>query len=155
MATSAATPIHMSSPSTSMNPTTTEHDFRFPRRPFEGADGGSKPDGDGTAISISGDSGAGDLGASLQEFKWDLDSTYHSAQNSLFKTDAFPTFRDGMAGMSDSPEDLQRQDPLATQVWRFFSKTKQMLPNQERMENLTWRMMHMNMRKQAQIEEAR
>ncbi|EON98779.1 putative nitrogen regulatory protein area protein [Phaeoacremonium minimum UCRPA7] len=122
----------------------------------ESADGGPlKPEQDGTTTSISGDSGAGDLSASLQEFRWDLDSTYHSAQNSLFKTDSFPTFHDGMAGMSDSPEELQRQDPLATQVWRFFSKTKQMLPNQERMENLTWRMMHLNMRKRAQTEEAR
>ena len=142
-----------------MNPTTTEHDYRFPRRPMdvdESADGGPlKPEQDGTTTSISGDSGAGDLSASLQEFRWDLDSTYHSAQNSLFKTDSFPTFHDGMAGMSDSPEELQRQDPLATQVWRFFSKTKQMLPNQERMENLTWRMMHLNMRKRAQTEEAR
>jgi GATA-binding protein len=147
-----------------MNPTSTEHDYRFPRRPLETLEesvdvdsSGFKPERDGTTTSISGDSGAGDLSASLQEFRWDLDSTYHSAQNSLFKTDSFPTFHDGMAGMpmSDSPEELQRQDPLATQVWRFFSKTKQMLPNQERMENLTWRMMHLNMRKRAQFEEAR
>ncbi|KAM0282244.1 hypothetical protein ACHAQH_003108 [Verticillium albo-atrum] len=54
----------------------------------------------------------------------------------------------------DTPELLQQEDPLATQVWKFFSKTKQSLPNQERMENLTWRMMAMNMKKKRQEEEA-
>ena len=54
-----------------------------------------------------------------------------------------------------SPEEMQRQDPLATQIWKFFSQTKQRLPNQERMQNLTWRMMHMNLRKQRQLDAAR
>ncbi|KAM0583321.1 hypothetical protein ACHAP6_008482 [Verticillium nonalfalfae] len=59
-----------------------------------------------------------------------------------------------MGASGDTPELLQQEDPLATQVWKFFSKTKQSLPNQERMENLTWRMMAMNMKKKRQEEEA-
>jgi hypothetical protein len=50
---------------------------------------------------------------------------------------------------------MQRQDPLAIQIWRFFADTKQRLPEQDRMENLTWRMMYMSLRKRRQAEAAR
>jgi len=46
-----------------------------------------------------------------------------------------------------SPAELQRQDPLGTQMWKLYHKTKGQLPNSERLENLTWRMMSMNMRR--------
>jgi GATA-binding protein len=41
---------------------------------------------------------------------------------------------------------MQRKDPLAIQVWRLYSKSKKRLPNRERMENLTWRMMAISLR---------
>lgn len=41
---------------------------------------------------------------------------------------------------------MQKQDPLGTQIWKLYSRTKSRLPNQKRMENLTWRMMAMNLR---------
>lgn len=50
----------------------------------------------------------------------------------------------------ETPEDMQKKDPLATQVWRLYSKQKNVLPNAERMENLTWRMMSMTLRKEQQ-----
>ncbi|OKL62271.1 Nitrogen regulatory protein areA [Talaromyces atroroseus] len=43
---------------------------------------------------------------------------------------------------------MQRKDPLATQIWKLYSRTKSQLPNQERMENLTWRMMAMSLKRQ-------
>ena len=43
---------------------------------------------------------------------------------------------------------MQKKDPLATQVWKYYSKTKTQLPSHERMENLTWRMMAMNLKRQ-------
>ncbi|KAK9367596.1 hypothetical protein V1509DRAFT_127013 [Lipomyces kononenkoae] len=43
--------------------------------------------------------------------------------------------------------ELGKDDPLATKMWRLYSKAKSNLPNQERMENLTWRMMAMSLRK--------
>lgn len=43
--------------------------------------------------------------------------------------------------------DMQKEDPLGTQIWRLYSKNKSQLPNAERMENLTWRMMSMNLRR--------
>ncbi|KAK0257709.1 hypothetical protein B0A54_15365 [Friedmanniomyces endolithicus] len=46
-----------------------------------------------------------------------------------------------------SPAELQKQDPLGTQMWKLYHKTKGQLPNSERLENLTWRMMSMNMRR--------
>jgi len=52
------------------------------------------------------------------------------------------------------PDDMQKKDPLGTQIWKLYSKTKTQLPNQERMENLTWRMMAMNL-KRKEREQAR
>jgi len=48
----------------------------------------------------------------------------------------------------EDPETLQKKDPLATQIWRLYSKQKQSLPNAERMENLTWRMMAMALKRE-------
>ncbi|KAL7773725.1 hypothetical protein CFE70_003692 [Pyrenophora teres f. teres 0-1] len=42
---------------------------------------------------------------------------------------------------------MQKNDPLGTQIWKLYSRAKTQLPNAERMENLTWRMMAMNMRR--------
>ena len=44
-------------------------------------------------------------------------------------------------------EQMQKNDPLGTQIWKLYSRAKTQLPNAERMENLTWRMMAMNMRR--------
>lgn len=70
----------------------------------------------------------------------------------------FPSWRDDASGAADpldSPDEMQKKDPLATQIWKLYSKTKKQLPNQERMENLTWRMMAMNLRKRKQEEDAK
>lgn len=48
----------------------------------------------------------------------------------------------------ETPEDMQKKDPLATQVWKLYSKQRGSLPNAERMENLTWRMMAMTLRRE-------
>ncbi|OAQ96478.1 hypothetical protein LLEC1_07281 [Akanthomyces lecanii] len=50
---------------------------------------------------------------------------------------------------------MQTDDPIAAQVWKFFTKTKQNLPNQQRMENITWRMMALSMRKKQQEQRSR
>ncbi|KAF2873269.1 hypothetical protein BDV95DRAFT_593618 [Massariosphaeria phaeospora] len=47
----------------------------------------------------------------------------------------------------ETPEEMQKNDPLGTQIWKLYSRAKTQLPNAERMENLTWRMMAMSMRR--------
>lgn len=60
----------------------------------------------------------------------------------------FPAFGNGAGNPSvESPEEMQKKDPLGTQIWKLYSRAKTQLPNAERMENLTWRMMAMNMRR--------
>ena len=51
------------------------------------------------------------------------------------------------------PEKLAREDPLATQVWKMYAKTKATLPHGQRMENLTWRMMALALKKKKEDEE--
>jgi GATA-binding protein len=46
---------------------------------------------------------------------------------------------------------MQKKDPLATQVWKLYSKQKGTLPNAERMENLTWRMMALTLRRERYV----
>ncbi|WXC54064.1 hypothetical protein SNK03_000069 [Fusarium graminearum] len=77
----------------------------------------------------------------------DLSSTYDAALSK------FPSFQNDMIGMDQDPEELLQQDIFLMQVWRSLSTLKQRLPSQERMENLTWRMMHINLRKPKEQEE--
>ncbi|KAL8413608.1 hypothetical protein RB594_005029 [Gaeumannomyces avenae] len=173
MISSRAISTATSAMSTPMHPTTTEHDYRFPRRPAHDT---ARRSGAGAGVpraAAIGPQAASaarprhhqqphqqehhpqDINTSLHEFDIDLKGTYSVARDKLSRTEVFDDLRDGMAGVKDdTPEALQAMDPLAAQVWRFFSKTKQQLPNQQRMENLTWRMMHMNLRNRQQ-EEAR
>lgn len=51
------------------------------------------------------------------------------------------------------PEQLAKEDPLATQVWKMYARTKASLPHAQRMENLTWRMMALALKKKKEEEE--
>ncbi|TFK44670.1 hypothetical protein BDQ12DRAFT_29683 [Crucibulum laeve] len=53
------------------------------------------------------------------------------------------------------PDQLAKEDPLATQVWKMYARTKATLPHAQRMENLTWRMMALALKKKKEDEEAR
>ena len=50
------------------------------------------------------------------------------------------------------PEQLAKEDPLATQVWKMYARTKANLPHAQRMENLTWRMMALALKKKKEDE---
>lgn len=74
---------------------------------------------------------------------------------SLLRDTVFPDWKDDTRSSdAESPEELQKKDPLGTQIWKLYSRTKSRLPNQERMENLTWRMMAMNLRRREQQQAA-
>jgi GATA-binding protein, other eukaryote len=143
MAADEASPFSTHSPPTAMNPTITEHDFRFPRRPLDSSAAGGAADRPSANHASPG----------TLQLDLDFSGAGHMAQHDVLGSSMFPAWKDGMAARDESLEQMQVDDPLATQVWRFFSKTKQNLPSQERMENLTWRMMHMKLRKQQQEEE--
>ncbi|KFZ04270.1 hypothetical protein V502_10279, partial [Pseudogymnoascus sp. VKM F-4520 (FW-2644)] len=152
---------------------TTQHDYRFPRRPPGGHHIQQIPPhhqyrdpyDDSYELESSprsggvDDSGSGgntrrlDFGASTAATTPPPAGT---ARKEMLRETIFPTWKDGASGAAelDSPDEMQRRDPLATQIWRLYSKTKKQLPNQERMENLTWRMMAMSLRKRRQEEEA-
>ncbi|CAJ2503443.1 Uu.00g108370.m01.CDS01 [Anthostomella pinea] len=150
MTASTSSPTATSSPSHMMDPTTTEHDFRFPRRPFDStgtaADGTYDAEISQLTNRIGDDSSPGDL--RMHELNLDLAKHDNVARFDLLQASAHPSLEGVLSGTNESIEQMQQSDPLATQIWKFFSKTKQSLPCQERMENLTWRMMHTNMRKQ-------
>ena len=92
-------------------------------------------------------------GHQFSELNVDLNRNYMAANDDLLDSALFPSFESDTVEMDQSLEKMQADDPLATQIWKFFTKTKQQLPNQQRMENLTWRMMALNMRKKKQEEE--
>lgn len=87
--------------------------------------------------------------ASTIDSKLDLSPTDNVARKGVLRESFFPDWKDDTGGLAEieSPEEMQRKDPLGTQIWRLFSRTKAQLPNSERMENLTWRMMSMNLRR--------
>lgn len=58
-----------------------------------------------------------------------------------------------LAAANADPEVLAKEDPLATQVWRMYARNKATLPHAQRMENLTWRMMALALKKKKEDEE--
>lgn len=67
-----------------------------------------------------------------------------------WKDDSAAAASAAVPGLDESPEDMQKKDPLGIQIWKLYSRTKTQLPNQERMDNLSWRMMSMNLKRQEQ-----
>lgn len=130
----------------------TEHDFRFPRRPAQT----QQQQVQGSFFSAESQFAFGGASQDPKD-KLDFTGVEGAARKDLLRETFFPTLRDDTAGAEelDSPDEMQKKDPLATQIWRLYSKTMKHLPNQERMENLTWRMMAMNLRKRRQEDAAR
>jgi GATA-binding protein len=124
-----------------MNPTSTEHDYRFPRRPTGQSHGAPHRS-----------RGNDEIRSSPRELNADDGATIATTTSKLLGPALFDMLRNANAdnGQNQSTEQMQQDDPLATQVWKFFARTKQQLPNQDRMENLTWRMMAVSMRKHQQ-----
>lgn len=57
-----------------------------------------------------------------------------------------------LTGADADPEQMAKEDPLATQVWRMYARQKATLPHAQRMENLTWRMMALALKKKKEDE---
>lgn len=84
----------------------------------------------------------------VPEGRMDLSPHEDAARRGMLEEAMFPAFGNDAGSPSvESPEQMQKNDPLGTQIWKLYSRAKTQLPNAERMENLTWRMMAMNMRR--------
>ncbi|KAJ5092640.1 hypothetical protein NUU61_007510 [Penicillium alfredii] len=91
------------------------------------------------------------------DFSFDSPFTPSNSSNvpdGVLQDSVFPEWKNG-ALRGESPDEMQRKDPLAAQIWRLYTRTKAQLPNQERMENLTWRMMAMSLKRKEREEQAR
>jgi GATA-binding protein len=137
--------------SSSASTSLTQHDYRFPRRPADHHQQASSSTTSSTAHARDSTTAT----TPVTDDKLDFSSADNSARKELLRESFFPSWKDDAASSElDSPDEMQKKDPLATQIWKLYSKTKKQLPNQERMENLTWRMMAMSLRKRRQEEEA-
>ncbi|KAK4077517.1 transcriptional regulator family: GATA type zinc finger [Trichoderma aggressivum f. europaeum] len=131
-----------------MHPTVTEHDYRFPRRPDPHRSTDrifARMDSQDGHVALTNGNAAAAAVTSGQPAS--------SSKNNILNAALFDGFQKVEASSSDKDNDfdkMQSEDPLAAQIWKFFTKTKQQLPNQQRMENLTWRMMALNLRRRKQ-----
>lgn len=136
------------SPVSKMNPTSTEHDFRFPRRPT-GHDNQQRirksDNGAGNDINVD-----GDVRSSLRELNAGIHGAYESAGSALLGPAQFPLFDNGDGVSNGTLGKTNQDEPLASQLWKAFVQCKQHMPHQRRMENMTWRLMSLQMRQQSQ-----
>ena len=87
--------------------------------------------------------------------KLDISPENKQTRRDLFREAFFPDWKDDAASADlGNPHDMQKKDPSATQIWKLYSNAKAQLPHKERMENITWRMMAMNL-KRKEMEQAR
>lgn len=85
---------------------------------------------------------------STLDSKLDLPAVEAAARKGLLREPVFDEWKNDAATMDiESPEEMQRKDPLGTQMWKLYHKQKTQIPNSERLENLTWRLMSMNLRR--------
>ena len=87
--------------------------------------------------------------------KLDLSPENKTISRDLLQETFFPERKDDATSADlGNPDEMQKKDPFASQIWKFYTKTKTQLPQQERMENLSWRLMAMNL-KRKEREQAR
>jgi GATA-binding protein len=77
----------------------------------------------------------------------DLSPGDEAVRKGVLRQTYFPAWRNDSGGVDETPEEMQQRDPLQLEVWKLYSKAKTQLPNADRMQNLTWRMMSMNLRR--------
>ncbi|KKY22431.1 putative gata transcriptional activator [Diplodia seriata] len=104
---------------------------------------GHRDDVSGTSSAVQSLTSASTLDSS----KLDLSPSDSVAREGVLRDTFFPRLHNDAAAHLDDPDEMQKKDPIGTQIWKLYNKQKSQLPNSERMENLTWRMMSMNLRK--------
>ncbi|KIW09168.1 hypothetical protein, variant 1 [Verruconis gallopava] len=64
----------------------------------------------------------------------DLSPADEAVRKGVLRQSYFPAWKNDSGGVEETPEDMQKKDPLATQVWKLYSKAKSQLPNAEQLE---------------------
>lgn len=87
--------------------------------------------------------------------KLDLSLDQSQTRRELLREAFFPDLRDDATRSDwDHPDEMQKNDPLGTHMWKIVSKVKTQIANSERMENMTWRLMAMSLKRKGE-EQAR
>jgi GATA-binding protein len=81
-----------------------------------------------------------------------------SRQTTISPQEPFPSRK--LSGSPDlnfgenplDPEAMAKEDPLAARVWKMYAQNKAAQPHAQRMENLTWRMMALALKKKKETE---
>lgn len=85
-----------------------------------------------------------------QLVKLDLSPKQAAVRDELLQHTYFP---ESPAQTLDDFDDMDKEDPIQAQIWKMYKTQKAQLPNKERMENLTWRLMNIRLRKQKQVKD--
>lgn len=87
--------------------------------------------------------------------KLDLSLDQSQTRRELLREAFFPDLCDDATRSDwDHPDEMQKNDPLGTHMWKIVSKVKTQIANSERMENMTWRLMAMSLKRKGE-EQAR
>ena len=81
--------------------------------------------------------------------KLDLSPENNEFARGFLRERFLPDWKDDAASADlGNPDEMQKKDPFVSEIWKFYAKTKTQLPQQERMENISWRMMGLRLRKE-------
>lgn len=89
--------------------------------------------------------------------KLDISPEHTQVQSKLLHEAYFTDWRsDAPAADPDDSDDMQKDDPFTiAKLWKHYNKSKSRVASQERMENLSWRMMSMTLKQQRERDQAR
>ncbi|RKF56705.1 Nitrogen regulatory protein areA [Erysiphe neolycopersici] len=139
-----------SNPAISMETLATEHDFRFPRRPIHTNDtiASSSPHGTISDFEVGNHNyGTSETVLGPDHLKM-LNSAAEIKTRVKMLHGTFPNWKGNPTSVDFGPTgELCKKDSLTAQILGLYTDTKLNLPNQERMKNLTWRMMSMSLQK--------
>jgi GATA-binding protein len=89
--------------------------------------------------------------STLESNKVDFYAAATATRDGVLRESIFQEWKDDASSLDTlDPEEMQKKDPLGVELWKLFSKTKSQLPNSDRLTNLSWRMMSMNLRRMEQ-----
>lgn len=89
--------------------------------------------------------------------KLDISPEHKQVQSKLLREADFTDWRSNApAADPDDSDDMQKDDPFTiAKLWKHYNKSKSRVASQERMENLSWRMMSMTLKQQRERDQAR